>query len=188
MSIALHPSLLREAFLYFAKFPKMDGVTSSMFRTGNTMVAGYADLRAELYELPVSSLVPEVLNFLFSSNEDKLRGEIEDTKGVFMLLDYGQLASSADSLQRRNDEFELGIIIAMKLKPEDYDMAEILLLQDQLLNIMRQVREQMIADSKCHPFVKQLSLPHRINPWYARDLCNATGFSMTFNKTGIDMI
>ena len=159
-----------------------------MFRAGKITVTGYAALKAEVEALTVNSLVPEILNFLFSSNEDKLKSEIEDTKGVFMLLDYGQLDSSIDSIRRRNDQFELGIIIARKLKPDDYDMAEILLLQDELLNTMRRVREQMITDSKCHPFVKQLELPHKINPWYARDLHNATGFSMMFSKSGIDII
>ena len=188
MSLILHPALLREAFLYFAKFPQLAGVVSSMFRTGKTTVTGYAALKAEVEALAVNSLVPEILNFLFSSNEDKLRAEIEDTKGVFMLLDYGQLDSSIDTIRRRNDQFEMGIIIARKLKPEDYDMAEILLIQDELLNIMRKVREQMIIDSKCHPFVKQLELPHRVNPWYARELANATGFSIMFSKSGIDIL
>ncbi len=188
MSLILHPTLLREAFLYFAKFPQMSGVLSSMFRTGKTSVEGYSELQTLVAALNPSSLVPEILNFLFSSNEDKLKAEIEDTKGVFMLLDYGQLDSSIDSIRRRNDQFEMGIIIARKLTPADYDMAEILLIQDQLLNIMRQVREQMILDSKCHPFVKQLELPHRVNPWYARELANATGFSMMFSKSGIDIL
>ena len=188
MSIALHPSLLKEAFIYFAKFPLIAGVISSMFRMGNTSVPGYGDLKTEVNAINPNSLIPEILNFLFSSNEDKLRAEIEDTKGIFMLLDYGQLSSSIDSIKRKNDTFELGIIIAQKLKPEDYDMAEILLIHDQLLNTMRKLREVMFADTICSPFVKQLSLPHQINPWYARELANATGFSMTFSKSGIEII
>ena len=188
MSIALHPSLLKEAFIYFAKFPLLAGVISSMFRVGNTAVVGYSALKTEANNINPNSLLPEILNFLFSSNEDKLKAEIEDTKGIFMLLDYGQLSSSIDSMKRNNDAFELGIIIAQKIKPDQYDMAEILLIQDQLLNTMRKLREVMLADSKCSPFVKQLSLPHQINPWYARELANATGFSLTFSKQGIDII
>ncbi len=188
MSITNNPQLLRESFLYFAKFPLLAGVTSSMFRSGNTSVTGYNTLKNDVSALPVNSLVPEILNFLFSSNEDKLKAEIKDTKGMFMLLDYGQLSSSKDGMERKNDEFELGIIIARKLKPDDYDMAETLLMHDELLNTMRLVREIMIADSKYHPWIKQLNFPHRITPWYARDLCYATGFSMMFSKSGIDMI
>jgi len=67
-------------------------------------------------------------------------------------------------------------------------MAETLLLQDDLLNTTRRVREIMLTDSKNHPWIKQLDFPHRISPWYARELCNATGFSMMFSKSGIDMI
>jgi hypothetical protein len=188
MSIANNPQLLRESFIYFSKFPLLSGVLSSMFRAGKTSVTGYDALKSEITALAINSLVPEILNFLFSSNEDKLKAEIEDTKGMFMLLDYGQLSSSKDDMERKNDQFELGIIIARKLKPEDYDMAETLLLQDELLNTTRRVREIMLADSKNHPWVKQLDFPHRITPWYARELCNATGFSMNFSKSGIDMI
>ena len=159
MSIALHPSLLKEAFIYFAKFPLMEGVLKSMFRLGRTSVNGYDDLKNEVNGLTPNSLVPEILNFLFSSNEDKLKAEIEDTGGIFMLLDYGQLSSTPDKMKRNNDTFELGIIIAQKLKPEEYDMAEILLLQDQLLNTMRKIREIMIEDSKTSAFVKQLNHP-----------------------------
>lgn len=188
MSISLHPQLLREAFLYFAKFPILSGVISSMFRSGSVTTSGYNELNATLQLLSPNSLMPEILNFLFSSNEDKLKKEIEDTAGIFMLLDYGQLSSSQDGMMRKNDEFEMGIIIARKLKPDDYDMAETLLIQDELLNTVRKVREQMITDQKYHPWVKQLNFPHTISPWYARELCNATGFSMIFTRTGIDMI
>jgi len=188
MSISLHPNLLEEAFLYFAKFPRLEGVKSSMFRMGSTNIKGYDSLKTAISELSNNSITPEILNFLFSANEEKLKSGIEDTKGIFMLLDYGQLSSSLDNLHRQNDESELGIIIAQKMKQEDYDMAEILLIQDQMLNIMRAVREQMRKDSVCNPFVQQLKLPSRISPWYARELCNATGFSMNFTKSGVEMI
>jgi len=188
MSTALHPNILREAFLYFAKFPVLEGVVSSIFRTGNPAVAGYADLKNQVLALNPNSLVSDIRNFLFSSNDEKLKQSIEDTPGIFMLLDYGQLSCSQDQLKRLNDEIEFGIIIARKIDATKFDLAEIILMQDELLNLMRQVRAIMIEDSKCHPFVKQINFPHQINPWYARELQNATGFSMTFSKTGIDMI
>lgn len=188
MSITLHPALLREAFIYFSKYPTLQGVISSMFGSGSVTTSGYAALKAELEALNPNSLVPEILNFLFSSNEDKLKKEIEDTAGIFMLLDYGQLSSSQDNIKRKNDQFEMGIIIARKIKPDEYDMAETLLIQDELLNTMRKVRQQMITDQFDHPFLKHIDFPHTISPWYARELCNATGFSMMFNRTGIDLI
>lgn len=188
MSRAFHPQLLREAFLYFAKFPQLEGVVSSMFRSGSVATAGYNELKVLVQALQPNALAPEILNFLFSSNEEKLKTSIEDTKGIFMLLDYGQLSCSKDGMERKNDAFEMGIIIARKIKPNDYDMAETLLIQDELLNTVRKVREQMIEDQKNHPWVKQLDFPHTISPWYARDLHHATGFSMMFSKTGIDMI
>jgi len=188
MSIQLHPQILREAFMYFAKYPKIDGVISSMFCANKTEVSGYSELQTSLVALDPQSLVPEILNFLFSSNEDKLKKSIEDTTGAFMLLDYGQLSCSQDNVMRKNDELELGIIIARKMNPDHYDMAETLLMHDELLNLIRKVREQMIEDSKYHPFVKQITFPHRIMPWYARELGHATGFSMMFSKSGIDMM
>lgn len=188
MSRAFHPQLLREAFLYFARFPELQGVLSSMFQSGSVNTEGYTELHSLVQNLNPNSLVPEMGNFLFSSNEEKLKSSIEDTKGIFMLLDYGQLSSSKDNLERKNDAFEMGIIIARKLNPTQYDMAEILLIQDELLNTVRKVRERMIEDQKGHPWVKQLSFPHTISPWYARELHHATGFSMMFSKTGVDMI
>lgn len=188
MSIELHPSILREAYLYFAKFPKLEGVISSMFRTGKTDITGYSELVTETGNLDPHSLIPGIRNFLFSSNEEKLKKSIDDTPGTFMLLDYGQLSCSQDNIKRLNDEIEFGIIIARKIEADKYDMAEIILMQDELLNMIRLVREQMILDSKYHPFVKQITFPHKINPWYARELQNATGFSMMFSKTGIDMV
>lgn len=187
MSIVNHPELLKESFLYFAKFPKKSGV-QEIFRIGNSGITGYTALKAAIDAMATHSLVPEITNYLFSSNQEKLKKDIEDTKGIFMLLDYGQLSSSKDNMQRKNDEFELGIVIAIKMNPDDYDMPEIVLLSDQLLNAARKVRELMLEDSKCSPFVKQISFPHRISTWYARDLHNATGFYLMFNKTGIDMM
>lgn len=188
MSIPLHPNILKEACLYFAKYPLLSGVTGSLFKSGKNM-AGYASLKNEIQSLEVNSLVPEIVNFLFSSNEEKLKSSIEDTKGPFMLLDYGQLSCNQDSQTKRlSDDFELGIIIARKLDPTQYDMAEIMLLSDELLNFTRRVRNQMIEDSFDHPFVKQITFPHRISPWYARELGHATGFSLMFNKSGIDLV
>jgi len=188
MSIIRHPQLLREAFLYFAKYPAIQGVIDSMFTTNNAADAPYVAFKETVEALDPNSLIPEILNFLFSSNEDKLKKNIEDTQGPFMLLDYGQLSCNQDSIKRLNDELELGVIIAQKINPDSYDMAETIILHDQLLNLTRQLREQMIKDSICHPFLKQITFPHRISPWYARELHHATGFSLMFSKTGIDMV
>ena len=188
MSLQLHPTILREAFMYFAKYPKIEGVLSSIFSSETSEITGYSQLQAEVSALAVKSLIPEITNFLFSSNEDKLKKSIEDTAGAFMLLDYGQINCDKDQVQRKNDQIELGIIIARKMNPDQYDMAETILMHDELLNLVRKLREQMIEDSKYHPFVKQINFPHNISPWYARELCHATGFSMMFSKTGIDIV
>ncbi len=187
MSLQTNPYFLREALLYFAKYPEKTGLLKSLFRIGSTTVSGYDQLKTDITNA-AEELVPGIVNFLFSANEDKLKEGIEDTKGVFMLLDYGQISSSKDDRKRQNDQFELGIIIARKMKPESYDMAETLLLMDEMLNLLREVRQQMITDSKCSPFVKQLDFSQRIDPWYARELSNATGWSMSFTKTGIDLL
>ena len=187
MSIADHPTLLRDAFVYFAKFPLQAGMLK-VFKRNDSKISGYSTLKSELEALTVHSLVSGIVNYVFAQDEDTLKKQIEDTNGPFLFLDYGTISSGKDGMQRVTDTMDFALIVAEKFKPEGRDAVEMVLKQDELLNYLRTIREQMIYDQKCSPFVKELDFPHKIDPWYARDMQNATGWAMVFSRSGIGLL
>jgi hypothetical protein len=187
MSLTNYPTILTPAFEYFAKYPKKEGMLN-VFKRGTSPLPEYAEIKARLQTLDPHSLVPQITNYLFSVNDDALKKQVENINGTFLFLDYGGLNTNKDQLQRLNDTVEFGLIVAEKMKPEDSDSVEMIIRIEYMLVYIRKIREQMIADQKCSPFVKKLSFPHRIDPWYARDMSHATGWSMLFQQQGIDLI
>lgn len=191
MSISTHPNIIRDAFTYFAKFPDHDRVMDVFVRpAAGSAFSGYATLKSEINALTEHSLVPEIEGFVFGPDENVIRKQIEDIGGkIFMFLDYGPINSGEDqTLKYKTDEFELALTIARPYKPDEQDIPELVLLGDETLNALRRVREQMIADQKCSPFMKQILFPHQVLPWYARDLANSQGWTMVLRRRAIAML
>jgi hypothetical protein len=64
--------------------------------------------------------------------------------------------------------------------------AEEVLLVDELLNTLRQIRADMRAD-KDNPFIKTLIFPNEITPFFAREMSNSYGWTL-FKMQGVDLV
>ena len=191
MSLITHPDIMAEAFKYFAKFPVLSKVQAVFKRQSEkSKFTGYEPIRTAIAALTIHSLVPELKGFIFGADENVLKRQIEDIGGeMFLFLDFGNIYSSQNQTTNgKIDDFEFSITVAQAAKPEDLDVPETVLLYDNTLNAMRKIREQMIADQQCSPFMKQILFPHQIMPWYARDLANSQGWTMAFRRSGIAIL
>lgn len=189
MSIETDPTILREAFLYFAKFADHNEVMKLFNRRGSKYQSEYDEIKASLIALDSASMVPGIDAIIFASSEDAIKRQIEDFKGdMFLFTDYGQISSEQDNMKRKNDGFDIGLTVASKQDPEKMNSIEAIIQADKTLNALRSLRSTMITDDKCHPFVKRLSFPQDIIPFYARDWSHATGWSMMFKWKGIDIL
>ena len=178
---------LNEIMVYFAKFPLKAGV-QSLFLKVESERSAYATIKAEIDALAKHSLVPEITNFVIGLDEQTIKERISGVTGPYLFVDYGHISSDRDGYQRQNDRILIAITVATPLIKGSMDLVEQILLSDENLNLLLEIRDIMKADSSCSPFVQQLSFPNEITPFFARELSDSTGWTMVFTKTGIQLV
>lgn len=178
---------LKDILVYFAKFPLKAGV-QNLFQTVTSERASYAALKAQIDALTTHSLVPGITDFVMGLDEQAIKAQIANVTGSYLFVDYGHITSDRDNYQRQNDRILIAITVATPLAKDSMDLVEQVLLSDENLNRLLQIRDIMKADSVCTPFVQQLSFPNEITPFFARELSDSTGWTMVFQKTGIQLV
>lgn len=170
---------LRDIFLYFAKFPQKAGVLELFNRENSDLYPDYANLKAEIEALEVHSLVPGIEEYVFGVNETTVKARIKELNGTYLFIDYGHIVTSEEQYDRQTDEMLISLTVATPYKIEKLDMVEQVFMADAALVMLLQIRDQMTLDSEC-PFVKHLTFPVEITPFFARELSDSTGWSMLF--------
>jgi len=85
------------------------------------------------------------------------------------------------------DDFNLALTLAKPTSANSLDYAEEVLLVDELLNTLRQIRDDMRND-RDNPFIKALTFPNEITPFFARELSNSYGWTIMFKMKGVDLV
>lgn len=180
-------SPLRDIFLYFAKFPEKSGVLELFNRSESDLYPDYAVLKAEIENLAIHSLVPGIKEYVFGVNEDSVKARIKELDGTYLFVDYGHIMTTEDNYDRHTDDMLISLTLATPYKIEKLDMVEQVFMADAALEMLLRIRTQMMADSEC-PFVKHLTFPTEITPFFARELSDSTGWTMVFKRRGVEMI
>jgi hypothetical protein len=174
---------LQDIFTYFAKFPQKAGVLELFNRSASDHFPAYASLKTGISALDPHSLIPGIQDYVFGIDEQSIKKRIEEISGTYLFVDYGNIASQEDNLKRRTDEILIAITVATPLHINALDMVEQVLLADQALDYLLQIMAIMRQDSRCSPFVKQLTFPVEITPFLARELSDSTGWTMVVKKS-----
>jgi hypothetical protein len=180
-------SLLKDTFVYFAKFPDRTGVLRSFNRETSTYT-GYDAFKAEINALTVHSLIPGILDYIFGIDEATVLKKINEVKGRYMFIDYGAVTISRDNVNRQYHEFQLAVTVAEPIDTESIDFAEEVLLGDEMLANIKVIRDRMLADQREIPWLKDLTFPNEITPVFMRELNNSVGWTMMFRKAGYDLL
>jgi hypothetical protein len=180
-------SLLKDAFVYFAKFPAHAGVMLS-FNRDTSEFSTYAAFKAEIEARAEQSIIPAITDYIFGIDEATVLKKIKSVTGIYLFVDYGALTVNVDQVNRHTTEFQLAITVAKPIDPENMDFAEEVLLGDQLLAHIQTIRDKMLADQREVPWVKDLTFPQEITPVFIRELANSVGWTMMFRKTGIGIL
>ena len=180
-------SLLKDAFIYCARFPLHAGVMKTFNRTDSAFTT-YTAFKAEVNALAVKSLIPTIEDYICGIDEETVRRKISEVTGKYLFLDYGALFVENDQVNRRTTNFQLAITIAKPIDPENADLAEEVLLADELLADMQTVRDRMLADQRDVPWLKHLTFPHEITPVFIRELKNSVGWTMMFRLSGVGIL
>ena len=175
---------LRDIFLYFVKFPKKAGVLEMFNRDESELYPDYSVHKAEIEALETHSLIPGIEEFVFGVNEDSVKKRIQQLDGPYLFIDYGHIMTTENQQKVQTDEMLISLTVAIPHKIESQDMVEQVLMADDALKMLLEIRSLMEADSIC-PFVKQITLPIEITPFFARELSDSTGWTMVFKKQTI---
>ena len=179
---------LRDILLYFAKFPLKSGVLQAFNSETSDRFSTYATLKASITALNPHSLVPGITDFIIGLDEKTIAEKISGVSGSYLFVDYGHITSDRDRYDRQNDRILIAITVATPLIKGSMDNIEQVLLADENLTLLLAIRDIMKEDTRCNPFVQQLSFPNEITPFFSRALSDSTGWTMVFQKTGVWLI
>lgn len=181
-------SLINDMITYFAQFPLKAGVLKNFNRKVSELPE-YEALKTQLTNLDPHSLLPDIKDFVIGVNEGVVAKTIGDIKDIYLFVDYGSIDVDRDDLYRENGTFNIAVTVAVPYFKNELDCMEDMILAERTLKLMQDIRNKMIADQKQQcPYVKNISFPHEITPWYSREFHNSTGWTMVFQKTGIELI
>lgn len=182
--------LLQDTFLYFAKFPSIDGVNRNFnVTTSRSFGTEYSDFRTEIENMTEQELIPGIQDYVFGVDEDMIKRRLNDIKGTYLFVDYGKvdIDQETNALVEMNN-FLLSVTVAYPVKENELDAVEMMLMHQQTLNYISQIKNKMVADKKKSALVKDITFPVEIMPWRVRELMGSIGWSMQFSKQGVGLI
>lgn len=178
-------NFLIELFLYFARFPKREGIYP-MFNLGDSDIEGYDTLKSIINEMKDHSLT-NIQNYIFGANLQAIKERVNNiTAGSdYLFIDFGEIGCGVDSKNRMTDSASLAISVAYRVSNFSADLIEQTLAFSRSLDNLVIIRNKMIQEQKCHPWMTDISDEHTFVPFVAEDL-NSLGWTLMFNREGYD--
>ena len=106
--------MIKEQFLYFAQYPSRNGILA-MFTNGKSHFESYNTLVAELSQLPQTSRVPEIDNYVYGQSFEELQARIDKCIGSFLFVDYGEMSMTANNHNTYELTQRLAVTVAFKM-------------------------------------------------------------------------
>lgn len=175
---------LIELFLYYARFVDQKAVTP-LFNKGESEILGYDELRQQL-KTSQDVLIPEIENYIFSSNFEAVQSAVANTKNFFLFVDYGEISAKTDRSNSNIETARMAVTIAFRLKKYSGDLIEQLLVSSKCLELLVRIRNTMLRDQVKTPWLKDLSKTHDLVPFGRNDL-SSIGWTMIFDRESRDL-
>ena len=172
-----------DAIKYFAKFPARAGV-EKCFSSPDAAIPGYSDLQTYISSLP-DPLMPDIGDFIFGMDEEKIAERIRNIEGYFMYVEYATIkGSSLDQFRKRSTDFNLAIIIGCHYNKRNIDNMGEALVMDKALTYIMQLSEYMkLDDALVCGNKRMLDGPLNIAPIPPFLLYQSYGWELSFSKT-----
>lgn len=178
-------NILTDIFLYFARFPKREGIFP-LFNAGASEMAGYSDLRQLLNVMPEHSLT-KIENYIFGASFDAVMTRVNniETGKDFLFVDFGEIDCGTDRLNRMADSARLAISVAYRIKSFSSDLVEQMLAFSHSFNKLIFIRNKMFDEQRSHPWLKDISDNHTFVPFVSKEM-SSVGWTLMFNREGYD--
>lgn len=177
--------ILQTIFLFFARYPDHNGVMKNFNKASST--AAYTTLKQSASGLTIKDIFPEITDYVFGVSDNAVKKRIQTISGLYLFVDYGNIRTSKNQLNVRQDNFDLSVTLARPFSSNQFDSIEEVIMVDRYLELIKLIRDDMYSN-KADPFVQMLTMPTEIIPFASAELNNSFGFSMVFQMQGIDMI
>lgn len=172
-------------FIYFAKYPAYEGVINN-FKLTNASDE-YLQFKNNVESMAHRSLLPEIKDYVFSVSDVAIKKKIETIRDFFLFVDYGAVLSTINHINVKDDVMDMAITIARTNNGTGIDPIEELVKVDQMLNLIKQIRDDMRNDTD-DSFVKMIQFPADIVPYFSAELYNSYGWTLIFKIKGVNFI
>ena len=178
-------NILTEIFIYFAKFPNRAGIYP-MFNIETSNIAGYSEMKQAIDSMPAHSLTT-IENYVFGANLEAIGHRVNNiTSGSdYLFVDFGEVDCGVDSSNRMTDSARLAITVAYRLKNFSIDLMEQMLAFSHSLDSLVGIRNTMISEQRCHPWLKNVSNSHTFVPFVSEKF-SSIGWTLLSNREGYD--
>ena len=178
-------NILTDLFLYFARFPKRAGIYP-LFNAGVSDISGYKELRLMVDAMPEHSLT-KIENYIFGASFDAVMARVNNiaSGSDYLFVDFGEIDCGTDNSNRMTDSAHIAITVAYRLKSFSADLIEHTLAFSHAFNKLVFIRNKMIYDQCCHPWLKNLSKNHTFVPFVSKEM-SSVGWTLMFNRDGYD--
>ncbi|WP_319502570.1 hypothetical protein [uncultured Draconibacterium sp.] len=179
-------NLTQDIFLSYARFPAHAGVLKT-FNSGRLDLPGYQELKAAVENLSEKSLVPGISDFVFGVDEKITRKIIDAIDDFYLMVDYGQITASRNRFEIEENSFYLAITVARPINADNMDMVEEMLISDQALNYLRQIRKHLKTEDR-ERRLKEVKYPNQAIPFVAPTLNSSIGWTMILNRANAGLL
>lgn len=180
--------MIADLFLYFAQFPDKANI-KAMATMGRSAMAGYKQLLDALDQLPDTSRVPEIENYVYGQTFEDIQQRLDRLMGTFLFADYGGFSIQPIGQRSIDVSEQIAVTVAMRMG-ERTDLMERMLASNQTLHLLNRVYAWMIADAEAGD-LEWLHREHvdraEIVPFVSPEL-HSTGWTLMIDATAPDML
>lgn len=181
----MNTTFLIDIFLFFAKFPKKDGIFSA-FNKGESSLDSYNSVKLLVQDMLEHSLT-DIKHYIFGANFDAVRRRVNNIASGedYLFVDFGEIECDTDQRRRMNDSARLAVTVAFRVNDFSADIIEQMLYFDASLRKITEIRNYIISVQKDHPWLRDISDKHTFVPFLSPDFASI-GWTMLFNREGYD--
>lgn len=181
--------MIKDLFLYFARFPKRSGVTA-MFTNGQSDYAEYQQLTEAIGEMEDEPIIPDIENYVYGQDFDELKARVEKIFGSWLFADYGEFTFSEDRTPgSMKCQQQLAVTVAVKLS-DRADMVERMIAEDKTLSWVNTIYARILADSSTGetPWLSRMPVADaQIVPFVASEL-KSWGWTLIISADAADTL
>jgi hypothetical protein len=172
-----------EIIKYFAKYPLKAGVIKNFARNDN-VIPGYTDLLNYCTALDPHSLIPDLADYVVSTDESELSAKIKNIDGYFLMVEVGGINGGAkNNVKVRDSQFTIQLTIGHHKDMRSLDDMAAALISDKCLTLTDQLLTFLETDDRNLCASKRwLDNPIQLDPIAPFLLFQSIGWQLTLTR------